>query len=335
MRNARSLWLSFALTLCACAGGASEARPAENPDARLSQTDHSVPAASAAVRQAEAQLAGNDPEGATELLNQALQANPSDARASLDLGIAREMLGNPQGAEAAYRHAIELSPDFAEALNNLGVLLRDRGELSKAVTLLRHAVEANPNSTAAHANLALAFEDQGDLDTAKAEYGKALQIAPNDAMTRANLGLLLLRQGAQEAALQELRRALVDAKGNRAALLAVGNGLRRAGDAASAVQAMQAAVQTIGTPATPALLSELALAQRAAGQREEAIATLQQVLKTDEKYATAHYLLANMLAADQRLVDAKTHYERYLQLEPKGEQAERARERLAVITKMK
>jgi tetratricopeptide (TPR) repeat protein len=98
---------------------------------------------------------------------------------------------------------------------------------------------------------------------------------------------------------------------------------------------MQAAVAAGGEAPTPALLSELALAQHAAGKRDEAIATIQKVLAQDEKYATAHYLLANMLASDKRFGEAKQHYERYLKLEPRGDQAERARERLAVIQKHK
>jgi hypothetical protein len=42
-----------------------------------------------------------------------------------------------------------------------------------------------------------------------------------------------------------------------------------------------------------------------------------------------------MLASDKRFGEAKQHYERYLKLEPSGDQAARARERLAVIQKHK
>jgi tetratricopeptide (TPR) repeat protein len=98
---------------------------------------------------------------------------------------------------------------------------------------------------------------------------------------------------------------------------------------------MQAAVQAGGEPATPALLSELALAQRAAGKNAEAIATLEKALAIDEKLAIAHYLLGNMLASDQRFPEAAKHYQRYLKLAPDGEQAKQAKERLAVVTSAK
>jgi hypothetical protein len=46
-------------------------------------------------------------------------------------------------------------------------------------------------------------------------------------------------------------------------------------------------------------------------------------------------VLGNMLAGAKRLPEAKKHYERYLALEPKGPQADEARERLKVIKAMK
>ncbi len=71
-------------------------------------------------------LAANDLEKAQALFEQAIQNNPKDARAHLDLGIALEMRDDLESAERAYRAAIAIQPNFAEALNNLGVLLRLR-----------------------------------------------------------------------------------------------------------------------------------------------------------------------------------------------------------------
>lgn len=335
MRDARAslAWLCV-LALAGCASG-PEQRPAQSADARLAEPARSVPQASQFVQQAEARLAENDAPGAHALLEQALRETPDDPRALLDLGIVREMLDDKQGAESAYRKAIEVDGTLAEALNNLGVLVRERGALDEAVALLVRATRANPHSASAHANLALAFEDAGDGEGAKREYASALEIEPNDAMVRANYGLLLVQLGDSPGAIEHLSRAASAAQGNRAALLAIGNGLRRAGDANGALRAMESAVQAGSEAVTPALLAELALAQRAADQRDAAIATLEKALGIDERYATAHYLLANMLAADRRFPEASQHYQRYLKLAPDGEQAKLARERLDVIQKRK
>jgi tetratricopeptide (TPR) repeat protein len=84
----------------------------------------------------------------------------------------------------------------------------------------------------------------------------------------------------------------------------------------------------MGEEVTPALLSELALAYRANDDRAGAERALNRALEIDARYATAHYLLGNLLAGRGAFPEAIRHYERYLALEPNGELASRARERL-------
>jgi Tfp pilus assembly protein PilF len=326
-------WWVFALAL-GCGGSNPATQPgAAAADARLAQTEeHKAPEASAAVRAGEAKLQANDAVGAKAAFEQALADDPKDARAALDLGIAAEMLGELPAAEAAYRKALSIAPGFAEAQNNLGVLLRDRGQLEEAIALLSSAAKANPDSAAAHQNLALALEDSQQLERAGSEYKRALELAPDDAMTRANYGLLLLKLEKKPEAARELSTAMSGAK-DRAALLAIGNGLRRAGDPQGAVQAMERAVAA-GEP-TPALLSELALAQRAAGMDVQALASLDRALGLDGRYALAYYLKGNMLAADKKFPEAKKQFEQYLKLAPNGDQAANAHARLQMLQKQK
>jgi Flp pilus assembly protein TadD len=327
-------WIvASAWVLVACGASNPGTQPAAAADARLAETEQrEAPSASSAVKEGESRLQANDAAGAKAVFERALTDNPRDARAALDLGIADEMLEDLEGAEIAYRKALEIDPNFAEAQNNLGVLLRDRGALEEAVELLERAAKTNASSPAAHKNLALALEDRNQLDRAGQEYARALELAPDDAMTRANYGLLLLRQDKKKEAARELSQALGQAK-ERAALLAIGNGLRRAGDADGAVRAMEQAVAA-GQP-TPALLSELALAQRAAGQDAKAFASLDRALEVDSKYALAHYLKGNMLAADKKFSEAKQQFETYLKLAPTGDQAANARARLQVLQQQK
>jgi Flp pilus assembly protein TadD len=318
----------YPVTGCGAGGGESGARLALADDRLVEKPARPAPPASELVRQGERRLAVGDPAGARPLFERAVQENPADARAQFDLGMALELLGDGAGAERRYRRAIELRAGFAEALNNLGLLLRAQGKAGEAVATLRQAVAANPASAEGHMNLALALEESGDLPSAESEYREVLRIDPNNAMTRANLGLLLVRTGKKQQAVAELQRALPRARGNRAALLTIGNGLRRAGDPAAAVGAIKEAIAAGGKGPTPALLSELALAQLAAGYRSAAIGTLREAIELEDSYAIAHYLLANMLAADGSYQEAISHYRRYLKLEPEGEQASRARERL-------
>jgi Flp pilus assembly protein TadD len=273
--------LSFFCLSIACGTTASRGetlQPRDSLDTALDESRSPVPPASERVRQGEKHLAANDLEKAQALFEQAIRDNPNDARAHLDLGIALEMRDDLESAERAYRAAIAIQSDFAEALNNLGVLLRLKGDLDESIAALRKAVRYNRDSASGHMNLALALEDSDQLTQAEAEYREALRINPSDAITRANLGLLLLKLKQPDSAIRELKIAMTHASDNRAALVAIGNGLRRAGEASIAVQAMQAAIRADDGKATPAILSELALAQRAAGEREAAVTSLRNAL---------------------------------------------------------
>jgi Tfp pilus assembly protein PilF len=279
------------------------------------------------VQRGEALLARGDAAAAETLFREAIAADARDARALLDLGLAREMQDDAPGAVRAYRDAIAADARFAEAHNNLGALLRETGELPGAVAALRESVRLRPESASAQSNLALALEESEALPEAEAAYRAAVRLAPRDPMARVNLGLLLLRLERKDDAARALREALPLAEGNRAALAGIGSGLRRAAEPEAAARALQAAVDAGGEPPTSGLLCELALAQRGAGDRPGAEATLGRVLAADERYATAHYLLANMLAGRGALAEAITHFERYLALEPRGPQADEARTR--------
>jgi Tfp pilus assembly protein PilF len=331
LRPLRAFLLLVLCSVAACgggAGGAGGSRAASGVGDLPPEPVRREPPASELVQQGEQRLADNDPAGARPLFERAVAENPQDARAHFDLALALESLGEIAGAEEHYRRAVALQGDFAEALNNLGLLLRGQGKSGEAIGFLRGAVAANPGSDEGHMNLALALEENGELPAAEAEYRESLRINPGQAMTRANLGLLLIRTGKVEEAAAELKRALPQARGNRAALLAIGNGLRRAGEFRTAVSAMKEAVKAGESGPTPALLSELALAQLAAGERPAAMETARKAIELDARYAVAHYLLANMLAADGKYAEAISHYQRYLKLEPQGEQAARARERM-------
>ena len=334
--------LSFALgaPLLGCAGAAkSETTPREEtaalPEVPSEAPARATPSGSPRVREAEALLQKGDAVGARNKFEGALAESPRDVRAWLGLGLSYEALGDAKQAERAYRSAIEVEASFAEAHNNLGLLLRDRGDEAAAIAEFELAVKADPKLSSAQANLALALEDAGRGDEAAEAYRRAAQLAPKDAMLRTNYGLFLLGRAQNELALAELRAALAVAGGDRAALVAIGNGLRRAGKPDEAVRALSQAIEGGDGKPTPALLSELALAQNAAGDGAAAKASLTQALALDARYATAHYLLGSIEAANGDAKAAKAHYEKCIQLEPRGPLAAKAKEKLAALKQAK
>lgn len=294
-----------------------------------------TPRASPLVLEAETLLSNGDAAGAKAKLEQALAQNDQDGRAYLALGLAEEALGDLAAAEKAYRSAVASDDSLAEAHNNLGLVLRDAGKNDEAIGELQRATQLDPQLASAHANLAMAFEDAGKPEDARMSYDRAAKLTPNDAMLRANQGLFLLQAGDKDGAIAALRAGLANAGSDRATLLAIGNGLRRAGNADEAVRALRAALAGGDAKPTPALLSELALAQVAADDAKGASQSLEQALTLDPKYATGHYVLAGVLAEQGDLRGAVQHYKRCLELEPKGPLAERAAEKLKIAQKTK
>lgn len=325
-------WGLATILLAGC-GAASPAVPVADDEVMFEdeRAAREAPPASPEVARGEVLLAQGDAAAAEEVFRAAIEADPQDARAHLDLGLALEMQERPEEAEAAYRAAIAIDSKLVEAQNNLGALLREQGRIDESIPVLREAVRVRPSFASAHLNLALALEDAGEIDEAIAAYRKVVELAPREPTSRVQLGLLLLAQGERDEALIVLRRAVQPAAGDRALLAALGNGLRRAGDPQMAVRVLREAIEAGEGDAPPSVHAELALALFAANHRDEAERTLTELLRREPNYATAHYLLANMFASRGAFREAAQAYEAYLRAEPDGPEAPRARQRLEYV----
>jgi Tfp pilus assembly protein PilF len=323
--------VSALLMGCASSSKPPTAAPVEIDEHGEQPAAGATPRSSPLVRQAEELLAKGEAKAALAKFEQALAADPKDLRALLGAGLSHEALSDPKQAERAYRQAIEVDATFGEAHNNLGLVLRDRGDDAEAIREFELAAKSDARLASAQANLALALEESGRSDEAAKAYARAVTLAPKDALLRANHGLFLLAQNNEASALTELRAGLAAAQGDRAALLAIGNGLRRAGKPDEGVRALRAAIEAGDGKPTPALLSELALAQHAAGDTPGAKTSLAQALELDARYATAHYLLGSIEASGGNTRVARTHYERCIALEPNGPLAAKAKERLVAL----
>lgn len=330
----RTLAIGLALALAGCGSARSTARLDSSGDETLRFEDEEAalhgPPASDEVLAAEAELAEGRPRTAREQLVGIVERTPDDIRAWLDLALAHEMLETYDEAEAAYRRCLAIDPEFAEALNNLGALLRDTERTDEGIAVLRDAIRVRPAFASAHLNLALALEDAGDVDGAVAEYERVIHLAPTEPVSRTNLALIYLDRGNASQALIELRRALPNADG-RADLATIGAALRRAGDPAMAIRALTDAIEAEDSPPPSEVRAELALAHFAADHRPEAEALLRAIIVEDDSFPTAHYLLANMLAAREAWVDAGDEYEAFLSAAPGAPEASEARGRLAFV----
>jgi tetratricopeptide (TPR) repeat protein len=91
----------------------------------------------------------------------ALDIDPGNTTARINLGRMLHAEGTLAGAEAHYREALRREPSSAIAWYNLGVLLEDQTQQDEAITAYERAVRADAQLADAHYNLALLYERAG------------------------------------------------------------------------------------------------------------------------------------------------------------------------------
>lgn len=85
--------------------------------------------------------------------NQAIRANPTDARAYDQLGLALYQQGYLAEAIAAYQQALQVNPTLAEVHNHRGLVFYQQGNFSEAIEAYRQALHLNPYLKEAQHNL--------------------------------------------------------------------------------------------------------------------------------------------------------------------------------------
>lgn len=118
-----------------------------------------------------------------------------------DLAIELEE-GSPLEARAAYHHALDLDPGNVIARINLGRVLHTDGQLAGAEAHYREAIRHDPRSALAWFDLGVVLEDTARAGEALGCYEEAVRQDPELADAHYNLGLLYERGGRHQDALR-------------------------------------------------------------------------------------------------------------------------------------
>lgn len=105
----------------------------------------------------------------------ALADNPTDEKTHLALAAVATKRGDTKGAFNEYSRAVELQPNDPDALVELGKVLMTMNENDKAQQAFEQAVKADPTSTVAHYRLSMLYRRQGntaEADQQMNEYKK-------------------------------------------------------------------------------------------------------------------------------------------------------------------
>ena len=183
-----------------------------------------------------------------------------------------------------------------------GVQASRSGAFDQAIDEFRRTVELSPTCLECNYNLAVAYAEVQRLEEAESAFRRVLEVRQDYAAAYYGLSSVYVRQG-RESDAADARSAA-----NRLALerLAVGR--------AEAEDAIARGVTFLD-----------------AGNIEDAIGRFEAALDRDPGFAPAHYWMGRSFAQLENPRRARREFRRYLQVDPDGEFADRARQHLSVL----
>ena len=144
---------------------------------------------------------------AAAAFNAAVQADPENVAAWVNLGTVLVQLGRAEPAITHFREALRLDSDNTTAHYNLGALLLSSGQAAAAVPHLQTTIIDAPKDVQAHAQLGSALRQLGREQEALVHYAIAADLRPDDETLVRWIAELLSRQGRFQAARQRLEVA--------------------------------------------------------------------------------------------------------------------------------
>jgi len=138
----------------------------------------------------------------------AIEANPENQRAHLNLAVVLAKDGRLDAAEESAREALRIDPDYVYAYFNLGTIYEARGQQAEAVTFYLKALAGDPENLKANFQLANLLMQAGDFSGAARHYRTAIEVAPSFVQARYLEALALIAQDHTDLARLRLDEAL-------------------------------------------------------------------------------------------------------------------------------
>lgn len=148
--------------------------------------------------------------------------------------------GPVEDAEKLYRSALDVDPGNLEASLELARLLDQSERPDEALALYRDAVRRHPDDPSAHNDMGLFLGRHKDFDGASQELAMAVKLAPDKKLYRNNLAAVLLAQGRSNEALAHLKAVHPPA----VAHYNVGYMLSQSGDVRGGIEHIDLALQS-------------------------------------------------------------------------------------------
>ncbi len=228
---------------------------------------------------------------ASEVCQQALQADQNDGLAHALLGEVLAMRGDAARALKAMQQATRLSPHLADPWLTLARAHQRAGQPRRAFETLRTGAHAVPDSPEIHFALGELYRADGALTQARAELRRASDLAPGYAQYAHVLGITLGDLGQMDEACEMLESAYQLEPGSSEIALAYARTLLETGRPQEALSVLSGIVQA-DMENREVLRSYARAVLEAGGQAEQAIAVLEPAVEQDPEDWEARAYLA-------------------------------------------
>jgi len=153
-------------------------------------------------------LRDSDPQAAYDWLLRATDADPGNALARNDFGVACLQLRRFEEARENLDLAIALDPQHPNARFNRALVEIESRQYERAEQRFREMISVEPQNAEAHAGLGSTLQLAGRFEEAAASFRLALELAPQLPEALNNLGMVLQELGEFELAARQFEAAL-------------------------------------------------------------------------------------------------------------------------------
>ena len=147
-------------------------------------------------------------DAALDAHSQALRLAPDLGQTHLNMGAVYYRMGRFGDAVGHYRQATTVKPDYAEAFYGLGTSCNRLGRSEEAIKHYQRAVELDPTHARAYVSMADAYSNLGRLDSAIDAYRTAIRTDPGFVSAHLNAGIAYRDLGQTDSARASLTRVL-------------------------------------------------------------------------------------------------------------------------------
>jgi tetratricopeptide (TPR) repeat protein len=222
-------------------------------------------------------------EQAAEQFQQAVQLEPANDRAYVNLADAYQHLNQLDKAEETYKRAIAVRPQYWRAYSLLGGFYADQAQYEKAAAMFQKATELDPESYLAFNNLGGTLLYQGKADDAARAFERSIAIRPN-VMAYANVGTAQYQLRRYPAAVENFKAALKLDDSDYSIWGGLGDAYYYGGDKPSSTESFKKAIalgeqQLKINPRDANVLGDLASYYSMVGDRKQALTYLDRSLQ--------------------------------------------------------